>query len=231
MSSSAAFGLLSIQKSFFEPGKIFILDFGGACGAHYFLARAFFQKECRLFWSVVETRKMCDYGRHLENDELHFFVDIESAIASMPRIDLVHTSGTLQCVDEPERYLGKLVSCAGRHLLFNRTGFTKGRHNVIAIHESLLSENGIGPLPLRFADAKIRYPFTFMRKEIFDAVVNQDYAIVMESNDDTGILAVNDEPIIGGSLFYQLKSLIGQQTVFSGSAASSNVSAKSDLSE
>jgi hypothetical protein len=115
----------------------------------------------------------------------------------MKRIDLLHTSGTLQCVDSPYDYLQKLISTSANHILLNRLGLTKGTCEVITVHESWLSSNGPGPMPDGFTDRKIRYPFVFPRESVFMKMLSDNYSTMIIFKDASGIFPVNNEPIIG----------------------------------
>lgn len=53
--------------------KLNVIDFGGACGAHYFLSKSVFGERIRLRWHVVETPKMVSRGIGLEDGQLRFF--------------------------------------------------------------------------------------------------------------------------------------------------------------
>jgi putative methyltransferase (TIGR04325 family) len=136
-------------------------------------------------------------NRIFSSDELRFSSNLIDAANSMKRIDLLHTSGTLQCVDGPYDYLRKLISTAANHILFNRLGLTKGNHEVITIHESWLSSNGPGSMPSGIADRKVRYPFVFPKESVFMDTLSDSYNIIMTCDDSSGIFPVDDEPIIG----------------------------------
>ena len=194
---TSAYSLCALLASI-EPKEINVLDFGGAAGAHYFLARSILPSSCRLNWLVVETPAMAEKARRiLSSDELSFSSTLIDATNSMKPIDLLHTSGTLQCVDRPYDYLRELISTSANHILFNRLGLTKGNHDVITTHDSWLSWNGPGPMPSGIADRKVRYPFVFPRESVFMETLSDIYNIIMTFDDSSGIFPVDDEPIIG----------------------------------
>jgi putative methyltransferase (TIGR04325 family) len=128
LNATSAYSLCSLLVASGQ-NEINVLDFGGAAGAHYFSARAILASTCRLNWIVVETPAMVEQARStLSNDELSFSSDLLEAASSLKRVDLLHTSGTLQCVDTPYDYLSKLMSTSAHYILFNRLGLTKGKH-------------------------------------------------------------------------------------------------------
>ena len=87
-----------------------VLDFGGACGAHFFVVKAALGHILNLRWHVVETPAMCDKARALQTDELQFFEHQEHAVAAMDGVDLVYCSGALQYAPDPPAALAELTS-------------------------------------------------------------------------------------------------------------------------
>jgi len=142
-------------------------------------------------------------ARELENVELHFYSDLATAIQTCNPVDMMFSSGTVQCVPSPRALLADLVTHGGRFLLLSRMGATRGAQDVICVHQSRLSENGPGPLPQGFQDGVCQYPFSFIKKPDIDAIINERYRPIMNFNDDTGIFSVNDEPIVGFGCLYE----------------------------
>lgn len=181
-----------------QPGRALnVIDVGGACGAHYFTVRSFLTPEVAFRWHVVETPAMALAGRALANDELHFSSDLATALRACDPVDIVHSSGTIQCVPQPRAFLTNLVNSNAEFLLLSRLGVTTGLQDVICVHESRLSDNGPGPLPSGFQDGACRYPFTFMPLADFDAIVDRKYRTIFRFDDSSGIFPVNDEPLVG----------------------------------
>lgn len=187
-----------LQKA--ASGSISVLDFGGACGYHYFLARGILPSNVALRWTVVETPEMVKAANELANDELNFSSDLSSAVARTERIDLLHTSGTLQCTDRPLGYLRMIVDSGAESILFNRLGLTKGGRNVVVMHEPMLSWHGPGPLPENFEDRAVRYPFVFPPEAEFYSILDERYDLAMTFEDESGMFAVPGEAIIGRGL-------------------------------
>lgn len=197
VNATNAYSLCSILATL-GPNEINVIDFGGACGAHYFLARAFLPPSCKLRWHVVETTNMANRAQQVfANDELTFSDAFVTAAASMERIDLVHTSGTIQCVADPCSQLAMLTSVPARYILLNRLGLTKGAESVIFIHESWLSMNGPGPMPEGVSDRLVRYPFTFPTETAIYETLTLNYDVTITFDDASGVLPVAGESIIG----------------------------------
>jgi putative methyltransferase (TIGR04325 family) len=209
VSSTEAFGLVSIayhwaRVSNGEKQRLNVIDFGGACGMHYFAFRKVLGPEVALRWFVVETTAMHNMGRQLENRELRFFDDLAVATAEIGDIDLLYTSGTIQCVERPYHVLGTIRDSRPRLVLFNRLALTLNNDDLVTLHKSMLSWHGIGPLPAGFVDREVRYPYTFLAKRKFDESFS-GYRVAIEFDDKSGVHPVGSEPVIGlGRLFERL---------------------------
>ncbi len=161
-----------------------VIDFGGACGAHYFIAKALFAERIKLRWYVVETSAMARKGKELENDELRFFDDLSVAKTKIGEPDLVFSSGTLQYVPDPYMTLKDLTQCSARYIFLTRWGLTTGDKELVCVQEAKLSWNGPGPLPDGMADGVTRYPMTAARKDKVEQILKERYEIRMQFNED-----------------------------------------------
>ncbi len=208
ISETAAYSLLSAINPIIESQSngIRVLDFGGACGAHYFQFRSLLAGDLKLNWVVVETPTMVKFAKELETEELSFFDNFTDAIHKLGQVDLLHTSGTLQCVDNPHNYLAELLNCNAKWLIFNRLGLNKIDRDVITIHSSKLSWNGIGELPEGYTDRWIKYPFCFPSETRFLKTIEEKYSIVAKFNDQSGMYPVAGEEIVGYGLLCRLKT-------------------------
>ncbi|MCK6382139.1 MAG: methyltransferase, TIGR04325 family [Leptospiraceae bacterium] len=183
-----------------------VIDFGGACGAHYYSVKAMLRNKCKLCWTVVETPTMVEYGREFRNKELRFSTDLCEATNERQKVDILHTSGTLQCVENPREYLKKIINIGATWLMFNRLGVNRKNRDVITIHKSRLSWNGIGELPKGYNDRWIRYPFIFISEEYFMEIIRRNYEIVAIYEDKTGVYNVPGENIYGCGLLCKRKT-------------------------
>lgn len=204
---TSAYSKISIINPIIESNKdkINVIDFGGACGAHYFHLRSIINKKLKFNWVVVETPKMVQYAKELSNEELSFSDNLENAIKNIPEIDLLHTSGTLQCVDNPYRYLSLILNSGAKWILFNRMGLNKSESDVVTILRTKLSWNGIGELPEGFNDKWISYPFIYVSEKTFINEVVKNYKIVAKFEESSGSHKVNKIETIGYGLLCKLK--------------------------
>lgn len=198
VNTTNAYSLVGLLLSVGRENQINVLDFGGAAGAHYFLARSILPKSTKLNWVVVETPAMAERaGALLENNELHFTADLNEARDWLIQVDLLHTSGTMQCVPDPYEQLQQLINIKAEYMLLNRLGLTQGDHDVVTIHKSQLSWNGPGPLPAGIRDGEASYPFTFAQELAIRDMLNKYYEEIAIFEDKSGIFPVGDEPIVG----------------------------------
>jgi putative methyltransferase (TIGR04325 family) len=161
-----------------------VIDFGGACGAHYFLARTIFGDSVNLRWHVVETPRMASKATGLSDERLKFFYDIQKAKNELSRVDLLFSSSTLQYVPRPYEFLKRLTECGADKLFFTKIGLSTLQKELITIQKSRLSGNGPGPMPEGMRDKEIKYPVTFSRKDKFEEILRKNYSIDIQFNED-----------------------------------------------
>jgi putative methyltransferase (TIGR04325 family) len=203
-----AFSFCSLLASL-DSRETSVIDFGGACGALYFLARAVLPQSLKLRWIVVETPEMARRAASiLSTDELSFSSDLGSAVNSMSRVHLLHTSGTLQYVDKPYDVLQQIVSASAEHILFNRLTLTKGSREVITVQESWLSWNGPGPLPSGVQDRRVRYPCVLLAESAVCETIQRNYDIVMTFDDSSGVFQVRNEALVGIGMLARLRRTV-----------------------
>lgn len=185
-----------------------VLDFGGACGMHYFIARALLPPSCRLRWIVVETPTMVKAASELTDEELSFSCSVEDAAATLKSVDLVYSSGALQYLKQPEVGLRALVSVGAPHILFNRLALTKGDHDVIVVQQSPLSWHGPGEFPaIGMQDRMVDCPMTFLKESSLFGILREQYEVVATFPDASGVLPVTGEPIVGMGMLACRKAL------------------------
>jgi putative methyltransferase (TIGR04325 family) len=165
-----------------QHDRLNVLDFGGACGAHYFLLRSLLPENLKIQWIVVETPVMIAKAQQLETDELHFCNSISAARNMMSDINLIHSSGTIQYLPDVESTLIEMMDCMSTFLFFNRLVLS-GKEKIVTIQESLLSANGPGPMPAGLEDGLCRYPITYFPKEQLEHSVGQIYQIKFRLNE------------------------------------------------
>jgi len=163
-----------------------VIDFGGACGAHYFLSKSVFGKRINLRWHVVETPKMVSKAVGLEDGQLKFYDDLQKAKLAIGHADLVFSSGALQYVPRPYEFIEQLIECSADNIFITRVGLSTFPKEVVIVQKSNLSANGPGPMPQGMRDEVVQYPATFVRKDRFEEILGQNYSLDILFNEDKG---------------------------------------------
>ena len=139
--------------------KLTVLDFGGAAGTHYFIARSILSEDINLDWRVVETNQMSQEAKKqgLENSELKFFDSISNAVG-YSKINLVFASSSIHYTAKPYDFLTSLATIDAEMLMITRTPISD--IPVVLLQNSALSANGIGEMPreIEVPDKMISYP-------------------------------------------------------------------------
>jgi putative methyltransferase (TIGR04325 family) len=181
----AAIGLASVIANLLggRTGSVRVLDFGGACGAHYFAARRI-APALRFEWCVVETGAMIEQAHSLEDGSLRFAASVASAQGMLGGVDLVHSASTMQYLPEPEAGLAELIRVGAPAMALTRLSLTDGEPFTI-VQRSRLAHNGPGPLPPGYRDGTVAYPLTIMNRARFEAMLLQEYEIAACYRDES----------------------------------------------
>jgi putative methyltransferase (TIGR04325 family) len=163
-----------------------VVDFGGACGAHYFTTRAFLPADVSLRWCVVETSAMAGRARELENGELSFVDGVVDASGRVGRPDLVFSSGALQYVDEPYSVLEQLLGLGSASVMFARLAMSSEPLDLVTVQRSLLSAHGPGLMPVGFADGSAMCPLQIIRRDRLEEIVGRSYEIELRFAEQEG---------------------------------------------
>lgn len=142
-----------------------------------------------LDWCVVETASMVQEAeKQLGSSRLRFSSSLDEAKTLLGEVDLIFSSGTLHCTDDPLNYLRKLLDMGARRVFLTRTSFSEDNKTYIFIQKSKLSHNGPGPLPQDFKDTDIFYPNVFVPvSEIKELIYRSGYTIRLEINEDQNV--------------------------------------------
>ena len=186
----------------FDKKTITVLDFGGACGAHYYEVRNMIPQTVSLKWIVVETEQMIRSAVNcgLAKAELSFVSRLEDI---KEPVDFIHSSSTLQYVPDPPGCLKKLTDVGARMVLFNRMMFNKNNEDIITVQRSLLSSNGPGKLPPGYTDGPIIYPHTTMAiNQMHSMMAAGGYECLSEFDEPSGRISLGKEEILGKGLLF-----------------------------
>jgi putative methyltransferase (TIGR04325 family) len=170
--------LVALSLAAYGSRPVRVLDFGGAAGAHYFIARTAAHSSLQLDWRVVETRAMVNAAAALATSELSFHESIDEALAGWTsEPDVLVASGVLQYVPDPPHVLEQLLNARPARILITRTALSSDTIKRVIVQSSSAASNGPGPLPRGFRDTKVRYPATFVPKSEFEQAFRRSYSI------------------------------------------------------
>lgn len=164
-----------------------VLDFGGAAGSHFLVAKAAFPSRT-MRWAVIETPAMAAAAAaKFGNDELRFFTDIAAAVGWLEGADLMHCDSALQYAPEPEAALDALIGLGAPAMLWARLMLADRRERFI--QTSRLKDNGPGPLPEGVADRAVSYPATRLpRAEFLAAHERAGYRLAWKARETHAFL-------------------------------------------
>jgi putative methyltransferase (TIGR04325 family) len=152
-----------------------VLDFGGACGFHYFASQ---RLGVSTRWAVVETPAMAERASSLETNELKFFSTIDAASRWLEGVDFVHSSGALQYTPTPSETLDQLLALSAPVIMWSRMALAEGAAST-SMFTSTLSAHGPGSMPAGVADAAVSYSTTALPRGEF-VRAHQNYRLVAE---------------------------------------------------
>lgn len=180
-----------------------ILDFGGACGIHYYETRALVPDNVLLKWYVVETPQMVQSAksRGLNNSDLIFVHSIDEI---EQKIDFIYSSGALQYVSEPYIQTTQLLNTGADIIVLNRMMFNKLNKDIVTIQKSSFLENGPGTLPEGYSNRTVSYPHTTMSFERFNStIISGGYELELAFDETSGTLSIGNNQIFGKGLLYR----------------------------
>lgn len=155
-----------------DKNRLTVIDFGGAAGTHYVIAKSILSENIELDWRVIETSAMVAEAKKqdLENNELRFFDSIDLATAET-EVDLVFACGSVHCTPQPYDFLTTLASIDAKVLMITRTPVTDVP--CVILQRSTLSANGVGDIPeeLKVKDKVLSYPATMMDRKRVEEIL------------------------------------------------------------
>jgi putative methyltransferase (TIGR04325 family) len=196
-----AIAAVGIAAAAIDAAPLHVLDFGGGCGVHYFTCVDRFRMPLK--WVIVETATMAERAKALAQGRFEVFTDIARAADHIGRVDLVFISSALSYVPDPMATLKALLSLRPRHFALARFPVWGGPQTV-GLQTSLLSQNGIGPMPPNMPDRPVAYPVTFAN---FDEVMRTfgDYELISVTESPSASYMVRNVNVSGITLMFRAK--------------------------
>lgn len=155
-----------------------VLDFGGGAGIHYKVAR---QASPDIRWAVVETPAMVHQANKLATNRLKFFSEIEKAADWLQGIDLMHSNGAIQYVDDAIGTVRALCAARPAKMVWHRVPIISNGSAREEIQTSFLSHNGPGELETG-RDKVVKYTKRWLAEETFVAA-HQGYDLSERGSD------------------------------------------------
>jgi putative methyltransferase (TIGR04325 family) len=152
-------------------GVLHVLDFGGSLGSTYYQNKKFLDNLKHVSWNIVEQKKFIDIGKHdFENEQIHFYYDIESCIKYEHPNTLVMSS-VLQYIENPYELLDAIFLYEFDYIIIDRTSFCTENRNKIKL-QIVPSKIYNASYPCWFFDEKYFYQYFLSKKysviEIFE---------------------------------------------------------------
>jgi len=176
-----------------------VLDFGGGCGLHYHCIKALVPG-VELRWCVVETPVMAAPG--IAAEDLVFATSIEDGLRLLGGCDIVHASGALPYVVEPEETLRRLLAVDAEFFVLARFPVHRGSR-CVGVQRAMLSQHGPGPMPPGIPEREVRYPVTFLPDVIPE--IKSVYAR-MEEVPTTTWYALHDTRMVASTFLFHGRS-------------------------
>ncbi len=173
-----------------------IIDFGGACGYHYYICKALLPSQ-PFDWRVLETESMAtiaskDHGCN----ELSFYIDLCQATQGNWLPTAVIASSSLQYHDQPLSALQRLLALKAEVVFITRTPLSMLNSSIIMTQKSQLADNGPGPLPDGFDNELLEYPITYIpRDEILKLATFYGYELRLSLLEEKETLLYEGKPI------------------------------------
>jgi putative methyltransferase (TIGR04325 family) len=181
-----------------------VLDFGGAAGLHFFSVKAAFA-DTGLRWCVVETAALVQEAAELGGSELAFRHSIAEAVEWLGAVDLVHASGSLQYVAEPEDALVRLLGCDAAVLMLGRLPLYEGTR-CVGVQPMRLADVGPGPMPAGFQDRAVSSLVTFLNRDWLRDAITGRYDVVGQFRSQSADCVVAGRPVPGVTLIARHRS-------------------------
>ena len=154
------------------PNPASIVDFGGGPGTHHTVIKKLFPSHS-FKWLIIETPNFVKVAKKQRTPEIHYLEKISQI--SEP-VNLVYSSGALQCTNNPLAYLSELVKLRAKYLVITRTPLTN-TDRFAAKHKSFLTDNGPGDGLIYQENRAVSYPIIIENTNDVERVIQEYYEI------------------------------------------------------
>jgi putative methyltransferase (TIGR04325 family) len=164
-------------------GALNVVDIGGALGSTYFQCRGMLEGVASLRWNVVEQPAFVDCGvEYFQNEQLRFFRDLRSCLASEPA-HVALLSGVLPYLEDPHAMLSDVAEAGLAHVILDRTPLWEP--------DDRLTVQSVPPSIYGF---RVSYPAWILNRERVLAHFSSRYRLVDEFGALAGTIHVDGLP-------------------------------------
>ena len=105
--------------------QVKVCDFGGSLGSTYYQNKKFLDEFNNVSWSIVEQKHFVDFGKkEFEDHKLKFYSTIDECIEK-EKPNLLLLSSVLQYIEEPYKFIEKILENDFKYIIIDRTPFSK----------------------------------------------------------------------------------------------------------
>ena len=171
---------LTYTAALLQSKSLRVLDFGGSLGFHAMVC-AKVLPEIATRWAVIESPTLASVARPIESESLRVFTRLDDAVEWLGGVDLMHSSGTVQCLQDPDQTIRSLAGLGAPVLLWQRMMFAHTeRTYVVKTYKLSEDYDGLGRyLPEGFEDRPVRMPLTYVTEAELQSACGDDYRLVI----------------------------------------------------
>ncbi|MEA2112492.1 MAG: methyltransferase, TIGR04325 family [Patescibacteria group bacterium] len=157
-----------------------IIDFGGSLGSSYYQNKKFLDYIKNLRWNIIEQKNFVQCGKeYFQDNQLKFYKNIDDCLKET-KPDTILISSTIQYLENPYKFLQKIINYNFKFIIFDRTTFLKKNSG------ERITIQKVSP---KIYDAS--YPTWFLNEQKFLEILNNKYNLIED------FLSLPNEIILG----------------------------------
>lgn len=165
--------------------KLKVLEFGGGCGADFYLLNNDLASNIEQ-WEIVETNTMVKYGHKINTSSKLSFHNLDVLTSSSKNHNVAFLQGVLQYLPDPERILIHILETGYEFIYLSRLPLLKNsKQSIITLQKTELSSHGPGYIENIPSRTKV-VPLTYLSDNVLFSS--------LKKNNYTEILVFSEEP-------------------------------------
>lgn len=118
-----------------NENRLNVLDFGGSLGSSYFQNKNYLSSLKEISWNIVEQPNFIEAGKkYFQNEELHFYQDIESCLKEQ-ECNVLLLSSVLQYLEQPYEWIDCFKKADCEYIIVDRTAFVSRENDRITVQK------------------------------------------------------------------------------------------------